>query len=171
MLGSNSSFFPNKFISLSFKFVKCYMGLYVWETILSETLTKMNKLNDNVSKLIDKRRNWNEHSHSPECPGQNWKRIKKMEWRGDENGRKNLKCTVPSRECVASSVFTGHANDSRRMRMPKMAKSNIFAGNVRKKFQTFFEIPAELKTAPKNNLRTPANNWRTPAHVWRTFGT
>ena len=106
MLGSNSSVFSNKFIILSFKFVKCHMGLYIWETILSETLTKVNanrrncfcclvlsycdrriwiavdengwqstKLNDNVSKLIDQRQNWNEHSHIPECPGRNWKRI------------------------------------------------------------------------------------------------
>ena len=91
---------------LSFKFVNCYMGLYVWETILSETLTKMNanrrnwicclvlsycdrriwiaidengcqstKLNDYVSKLIDQRRDWNKHSHFPECPGRNWTHI------------------------------------------------------------------------------------------------
>ena len=73
------------------------LGFYIWETILIETLTKMNanrrhwfgclvlsycdrriwiavdengwqstKLNGNVSKLIDQRRNWNEHSHNTE---------------------------------------------------------------------------------------------------------
>ena len=98
--------FSNKLIILSFKFVKCYMGLYIWETILSETLTKMNanrrnwfcclvlsycdrriwiaidengwqstKLNDNVSKVIDQRRNWNEYSYIPEFLGRNWKHI------------------------------------------------------------------------------------------------
>ena len=82
---------------------KVLLGLYTWETNLTETLTNMNadrrnclvlsycdrriwiaidenwwqstKLNDNVSKLIDQRRNWNEHSHIPECPGRNWKHI------------------------------------------------------------------------------------------------
>ena len=39
-------------------------------------LTKMGdkaatKFNDDVSKLIDERRNWNEHSHIAECPGRN----------------------------------------------------------------------------------------------------
>ena len=27
------------------------------------------------NSVIDRRRNWNEHSHIPECPGRNWKHI------------------------------------------------------------------------------------------------
>ena len=71
--------FSNKLIILSFKFVKCYMGLYIWETIwvklrqkwmpideiyyvvsCSATVTdgwQSTKLND-VSKLINQKRNW-----------------------------------------------------------------------------------------------------------------
>ena len=106
MQGSNSSFFQtNSLFCHSIRQV--LLGLYIWETILIETLTKMNanrrnwfcclvlsycdrriwiavdengwqstKLNGNVSKLIDQRRNWNEHSHIPEGPGRNyWKHI------------------------------------------------------------------------------------------------
>ena len=53
------------------------------------------KLNDNVSKLIDQRQNWNEHSHILKCPRRNWKHIffyeevTKMGGKPCSNGVKN----------------------------------------------------------------------------------
>ena len=100
----------NKFIILSFKFVK-YGSLYLgddfernydknycqytklvllsraqllWPTNLKCNWRKRrwidkarNWMTIYISKLIDQKRNWNEHSHIPECPVQNWKQIKK----------------------------------------------------------------------------------------------
>ena len=46
-----------------------------YELQLTKMGEKGTKLNDNVSKLINKRRNLNEYSHISECPGRNWKHI------------------------------------------------------------------------------------------------
>ena len=66
-----------------------YCARRIWIAI-DENGWQITKLYDNVSKLIDQRRNWNEHSHIPECPGRKWKHIFQREWKGDENGRENL---------------------------------------------------------------------------------
>ena len=54
--------------------VLSYCDRWIWIAI-DESGWQNTKLNDNVLKLIDQRRNWNEHSHIAECPGRNWKHI------------------------------------------------------------------------------------------------
>ena len=50
--------------------------------LIDENGWQSTKLNDNVSKFIYQRRNRNEHSHIPECPGRNWKHFFFMKrWR------------------------------------------------------------------------------------------
>ena len=64
----------------------------IW-IVFEENGWQRTKLNDNVSKLIDQRRNWNEYSHIPECPRTKLENTFLIEWRGhgvDENGRENL---------------------------------------------------------------------------------
>ena len=54
--------------------VLSYCDRRIWIAV-DENGWQSTKLNDNVSKLNDQRRNWIEHSHIPECPGRNWKHI------------------------------------------------------------------------------------------------
>ena len=51
--------------------VLSYCDRRIWIAI-NENWWQSTKLNDHVSKLIDQRWDWNEHSHIPECPGRNW---------------------------------------------------------------------------------------------------
>ena len=62
-----------------------------FEIAVDENGRQSTKLNDNVSKLIDHRRYWIEHSHIQSVRDEIDNTFSKIEWRDDKMGGKPIK--------------------------------------------------------------------------------